>query len=61
MVAGFALVAYPAHWGESGVMTFIVNQWGKVYERNLGEDSAAVASAMTEFNPDSDWTAVETP
>jgi hypothetical protein len=61
MVAGFALVAYPAHWGESGVMTFIVNQWGKVYERNLGEDSASVAAAMTEFNPDSDWVAVETP
>jgi hypothetical protein len=61
MVAGFALVAYPAHWGESGIMTFIVNQWGKVYERNLGEDSAAAASALTEFNPDSDWTALETP
>ena len=61
MVAGFALVAYPAHWGESGIMTFIVNQWGKVYERNLGEDSAAAASAMTEFNPDGDWAAVEAP
>jgi hypothetical protein len=61
MIAGFALVAYPAHWGESGVMTFIVNQWGKVYERNLGEDSAAAATAMTEFNPDSDWSAVEAP
>jgi hypothetical protein len=61
MVAGFALVAYPAHWGESGVMTFIVNQWGKVYERNLGEDSADVAAAMTEFNPDADWSAAETP
>jgi DUF2950 family protein len=61
MVAGFALVAYPAHWGESGIMTFIVNQWGKVYERNLGEDSAAAAAAMTEFNPDGDWSAVEAP
>jgi hypothetical protein len=61
MIAGFALVAYPAHWGESGVMTFIVNQWGKVYERNLGENSADVATAMTEFNPDADWSAVETP
>jgi hypothetical protein len=60
MVAGFALVAYPAHWGESGVMTFIVNQWGKVYQRNLGENSAEDASAMTAFNPDSDWTAAET-
>lgn len=61
MVAGFALVAYPAHWGESGVMTFIVNQSGRVYERNLGEDSAAIASAMTEFNPDGDWKLVEGP
>jgi hypothetical protein len=61
MVAGFALVAYPAHWGESGVMTFIVNQWGKVYERNLGPGSADEAVAMTEFNPDADWSAVETP
>ncbi|HEY1849274.1 MAG TPA: DUF2950 domain-containing protein [Opitutaceae bacterium] len=61
MVAGFALVAYPAHWGESGVMTFIVNQSGRVYQRNLGGDSAAIASAMTEFNPDSDWKLVEAP
>jgi hypothetical protein len=61
MVAGFALVAYPAHWGESGVMTFIVNQSGKVYECNLGAQGAEVAIAMTEFNPDSDWTAVAQP
>jgi hypothetical protein len=58
MIAGFALVAYPAHWGESGVMTFIVNQWGKVYQANLGADSAAIASAMTEFDPDSTWSPV---
>jgi hypothetical protein len=58
MIAGFAFVAYPAHWGESGVMTFIVNQWGKVYQANLGADSAAIASAMTEFDPDSTWSLV---
>lgn len=58
MVAGFALVAYPAHWGESGVMTFIVNQWGRVYECNLGEQSADIASAMTKFDPDADWAPV---
>jgi len=58
MIAGFALVAYPAHWGESGVMTFVVNQWGKVYQANLGSDSAAIASQMTEFDPDSSWQAV---
>ncbi|MGD1029914.1 MAG: DUF2950 domain-containing protein [Opitutaceae bacterium] len=61
MVAGFALVAYPEHWGESGVMTFIVNQWGKVYERNLGAQSAEIAEAMAEFNPDGDWTVVPAP
>jgi len=61
MLAGFALVAYPAHWGESGVMTFVVNQWGKVYERNLGPESADIAAAMTEFDPDQDWTAVKSP
>jgi hypothetical protein len=61
MVAGFALVAYPAHWGESGVMTFIVNQWGKVYEANLGEKSADIAAAMTDFDPDSSWTPVAAP
>jgi hypothetical protein len=58
MIAGFALVAYPANWGESGIMTFIVNQWGKVYQANLGEQSAEIASAMTEFDPDSSWTVV---
>jgi hypothetical protein len=58
LIAGFALVAYPAHWGESGVMTFIVNQWGKVYQCNLGENSAQIASEMTLFDPDSSWVLV---
>ena len=62
LIAGFALVAYPAHWGESGVMTFIVNQWGRVYQCNLGEKSAEIASAMTEFDPDPDtWIPVTAP
>jgi Protein of unknown function (DUF2950) len=61
MIAGFALVAYPEHWGESGVMTFVVNQWGKVYQSNLGAQSADLAVAMTDFNPDEDWTAVKSP
>jgi hypothetical protein len=61
VIGGFALVAYPSHWGESGVMTFIVNQWGKVYECNLGAQSADIASAMTEFEPDANWTVVATP
>jgi Protein of unknown function (DUF2950) len=58
MVAGFAMVAFPAHWGESGVMTFIVNQWGKVYECNLGPQSADVAGSMDLFDPNADWAPV---
>jgi hypothetical protein len=61
MVAGFAMVAYPAHWGESGIMTFIVGPSGKIYQRNLGPESEAMGSGMTEFDPDGDWTAVEPP
>jgi len=55
MIAGFALVAWPAQWGNSGVMTFIVNQQGKVYEKNLGLKTAKIAAAMTVFDPDSSW------
>ena len=49
MIAGFALVAYPAKWGISGVMTFIINQEGRVYEKNLGTDTNRIASEMTTF------------
>jgi DUF2950 family protein len=56
LTAGFALVAWPEYWGQSGVMTFIVNQDGKVYRRNLGEKSCRIAGAMTQYNPDSQWT-----
>ena len=55
MIGGFALVAYPAQYGVSGVMTFIVNQDGVVYQKNLGPNSAAIARAMKQFNPDSTW------
>jgi hypothetical protein len=55
MIGGFALVAYPARWGDSGVMTLVVNQDGVVYERNLGKATAAVASRMALFDPDSGW------
>ena len=55
MIAGFALVAWPAEWGNSGVMTFIVNQEGKVYQKNLGPKTAAVASAMTTYDPGPGW------
>lgn len=55
MIGGFALVAYPAQWGSSGVMTFIVNHDGVVYEKNLGPDSAQIAGAMKTFDPDESW------
>jgi len=58
MIAGFALVAWPAEWGNTGVMTFIVNQQGKVYQCNLGKNTAKLAAAMTRFDPDSRWTPV---
>jgi hypothetical protein len=59
MIAGYALVAYPDKWGNSGVMTFIVNQQGRVYEKNLGADTEKFASAMTEYNPDTSWKLVQ--
>jgi hypothetical protein len=59
LTKGFALVAYPEHWDQSGVMTFIVNQDGKIYQQNLGEKTCRTAAALKEFNPDSHWTPVE--
>ena len=56
MIAGFALVAYPATWGNSGVMTFVVNQEGRVYQKDLGPRTAEITGTMTEYNPDSTWT-----
>ncbi len=55
MIGGFAMVAYPAGYGSSGVMTFIVNHDGAVYEKDLGPDTATAASKMTQFNPDKTW------
>jgi hypothetical protein len=55
---GFALIAYPETWDQSGVMTFIVNQDGKVYQKNLGEDTPRIAGSMKEYDPDSSWTLV---
>src|SRR6185369_13448478 len=55
MLAGFALVAYPAVYGSSGVMTFIVNQQGKVYQSNLGPNTERLAGAMTIYDPDQSW------
>jgi Protein of unknown function (DUF2950) len=52
MVGGFAFVAYPAEYGNSGVMTFIIDQDGVVLQRDLGKTTAEIASAMTQFDPD---------
>jgi Protein of unknown function (DUF2950) len=59
MVGGFALVAFPSNWGKSGIMTFIVNQQGKVYQKNLGSDTTKIASEMKSYNPDATWTPVK--
>jgi hypothetical protein len=59
MVAGHALVAYPSRWGVSGVMTFIVNQRGRVYQKNLGPKTAEIARKMDSYNPDLSWKLVE--
>ncbi|MGA9778561.1 MAG: DUF2950 domain-containing protein [Verrucomicrobiia bacterium] len=56
MIAGFALVAWPAEWGNTGVMTFIVNQQGKIYQKNLGPKTVKIAKAMTAYDPDDTWT-----
>ena len=58
MIAGFALVAWPAEWGNSGVMTFIVNQLGRVYQKNLGSETSVVAPGMTTYDSDPSWTPV---
>ena len=55
MIGGFAMIAYPADYGNSGVMSFIVNQQGVVYERDLGEETAVAAQSITEYDP-TDWT-----
>jgi hypothetical protein len=59
MIAGFAMVAYPAYYGESGVMTFIVNHNGVVYERDLGPNTAKLAPGIKAFDPGKGWTVVK--
>jgi hypothetical protein len=55
MTAGFAFVAYPAEHGSSGVMTFLVNGSGSIYEKDMGPDTTKLAEAMTAYDPDSTW------
>ena len=58
---GFALVAWPARYGETGVMSFVVNHDGVVYQKDLGPASAASATAMARFDPDATWVALPSP
>lgn len=55
MLAGFAMVAYPAVWDQTGVMTFMVNQNGEVYQKDLGKNSTAIGAQMTSFDPGPGW------
>lgn len=59
MIAGFALVAYPAEYGSTGIMTLMVNQQGEVYEKDLGKRTEAIAKAMKTYDPDSTWKKAE--
>ena len=59
MIGGFALVASPAEYGNSGVMTFIVNHEGVVYEKDLGKETGKIVNAMTKFDPDKTWKKAE--
>jgi len=61
MIGGFALVAYPAEYGNSGVMTFLVNHNGRVWEKDLGERTTQIAEGMTAYNPDQTWRPVAEP
>jgi hypothetical protein len=59
MILGYGLLAYPASYGNSGVMTFIINQDDVVYEKDLGEDTAKIAESITTYDPDKTWMKVE--
>lgn len=61
MTGGFGLMAYPAEYGRSGIMTFMVNQDGVVYESDLGAETSKAAPALKAFNPDAAWAEVKTP
>lgn len=58
LTGGYAVVAFPAEYGKSGIMTFIMSEQGVVYQRDLGSNTASIASAMTAFDPDLTWTVV---
>jgi hypothetical protein len=58
LLAGFALIATPLRWGQTGIMTFLCDQQGRVFERNLGERTSALAKGITRFDPGPGWSAV---
>jgi len=59
MIGGFAMVAHPASYGVTGVMTFIVSHDGVVFERDLGKDTEKIVGAMKQFDPDKSWKKAE--
>jgi hypothetical protein len=59
MVAGFAALAWPAQYGETGIMTFLVNQDGVIYQRDLGEDTENAVASIRRFDPGNGWTPVD--
>jgi len=59
MIGGFAFVAYPAEYGNSGIMTFMIDQDGVLLEQDLGKTTAQMATSMTEFDPDEGWGVVQ--
>jgi hypothetical protein len=58
MIAGFALIAWPADYGHGGVKTFMVNHQGKVFEKDLGPHTAQAAAAIDTYDPDASWTEI---
>jgi hypothetical protein len=59
MIAGFALIATPAKYGETGIMTFMISHHGGIYQKDLGADTETLAGKIDTFNPDKDWKLVE--
>jgi hypothetical protein len=59
LIAGFAMVAWPSEYGKTGVMTLLVNHYGDIYEKDLGPETATLAAAISEYNPDETWTLSE--
>jgi hypothetical protein len=59
MIGGFALIAWPAEYGVTGIRTFIVNHDGQVFEKDLGPRTAALTPAIVKYDPDNSWTLVD--